>query len=527
VNRLLVPVLHGVEAPNDLRVRPDEEDTLVTVKSVVAALERLGYEAEPISIGFELARLKSLAGRNPLAVFNLVEAIGGDDALAFLPCVALDHLKLPYTGVCGDAQLLIRSKVQTKYLLRLQGLPTPDWWEAGQPVPSHRKVIVKSVHQHASLGMDSLSVVRGRHATQEIAGREQRYDGRFFAEGFIEGREFNVAVMENRGAPRVLPIPEIRFDALPRGRPSIVDWEAKWDTEAPAYYQTSRRFGLELREPRLAQRLTTLALDCWRLFELNGYARVDFRVDRRGQPFILEINANPCLAPDAGFVASAAQAGMGYDELIRAILANAAADRPALTGPAPEQLAGWHGKRQEPAQDDGPRLHWRTEVQPEDRGNVAQLVTRTGMFSDWEVKVAVELVQERLGRGAASGYEFLLADHAGTLAGYACYGPNAVSENGYELYWIAVDPRYQGCGLGRRLLYRIEQAALRAGGRTMWVETSSTEHFEPTRKFYRRNGYRKAAELKDFYRPGDNKVILAKGLEANVKLMPAAEHSLH
>ena len=159
MNRPLVPVLHGVEALNDLRVRPDEEDTLVTVKSVVAALERLGYEAEPVRTGFELEPLKSLAGRNPLAVFNLVESIGGDDALAFLPCITLDHLKMPYTGVRGDAQLLIRSKAQTKYLLRLQGLPTPDWWEPGQSVPSHRKVIVKSVRQHASLGLDTLSVV--------------------------------------------------------------------------------------------------------------------------------------------------------------------------------------------------------------------------------------------------------------------------------------------------------------------------------------------------------------------------------
>ena len=352
-------------------------------------------------------------------------------------------------------------------------------------------------------------------------------NGKFFAEAFIEGREFNVAVLEHNGAPKVLPIPEIRFDALPRGRPSIVDWEAKWDTDAPAYYQTSRRFGLELREPSLARRLTTLALDCWRLFDLNGYVRVDFRVNHRGQPFILEINANPCLAPDAGFVASAEQAGMGYDDLIKAILANATARDRAATDAESEAPADRSASRPEPAPGERPRLRWRMEVRPADRGNVEKLINQTGMFSDWEVKVAVELVQERLAHGAASGYEFMMVEQAGALVAYACYGQNAVSENGYELYWIAVDPRYQGCGLGRRMLQRVEQAALRAGGRTMWVETSSTEQFKPTRKFYRKNGYRKAAELKDFYRPGDNKVILAKGLDVHAREMTPAAHSLH
>jgi ribosomal protein S18 acetylase RimI-like enzyme len=129
--------------------------------------------------------------------------------------------------------------------------------------------------------------------------------------------------------------------------------------------------------------------------------------------------------------------------------------------------------------------------------------------------VAVELVEARLGQGLASGYRFLFADGDGQLDGYVCYGPIALTKSSYDLYWIAVQPDAQRAGLGRRLMDAAEAAARALGATAMYVETSSRPQYEPTRAFYRRIGYRSAAELPDFYGPGDGQVIFAKRLRPN------------
>lgn len=313
-----VPVIHA-----SLADRPDEADTLVAAEAVRAALERLGHETEIIALDLDFAVLEALARRRPLAVFNLVEAVRGDATLAHLAPALLGHLGLPFTGCGLAASLATMSKMMTKHALKALGLPTPDWWTSEDEVPGEARVIVKSVWEHASFGMDTGSVVPGSRAAAEMAARKARFGGGFFAERYLPGREFNVAILAGGEGPEVLPIQEIRFDELEPDRPRIVDYEAKWDETSAAFHNTPRRFGLETREPALASRLTELALACWRGFGLAGYARVDLRAGESWEPYILEINTNPCITPDAGFVATAAQAGLSYDALIGRILAAA------------------------------------------------------------------------------------------------------------------------------------------------------------------------------------------------------------
>jgi D-alanine-D-alanine ligase len=313
-----VPVIHSA-VPG----RPDEQDTLDTAAAVAAALGRLGFLSEIVDIGSDFVPLTRLAARNPHAVFNLVESVGGNGSLAHLPVRLMERLGLRYTGANAGACALTISKIQTKTALTSQGIPTPAWWTGAAEIPGRVRVIVKSDSEHASLGIDANSVVDGRDAGCEMAGRERRFGGQFFAEEFIEGREFNVALIDEDGAPMVLPIPEILFDDLPAGRPRIVDYEAKWNPESHAYHNTPRCFGVEDREPVLAAGLTRLALACWHAAGLSGYARVDFRVDCHGRPTVLEINTNPCLAKDAGFVATAATVGILYDDLIARVVSAA------------------------------------------------------------------------------------------------------------------------------------------------------------------------------------------------------------
>jgi len=316
---LFVPVVHGAALD-----RADEADTLVAAEAVADALAQLGYRTEIVGIDLNLSRIEELASRKPDLVFNLVEALAGDARLAHLAPAAFEHFGLRYTGGGSAALSATQSKMAAKRCLRLNNLPTPDWWSNGDAIPDSQTVIVKSDSEHASVGLDEKSVVAGRAAARaEIKYREINFGGRFFAERFIDGREFNVGILDGPSGPVILPMAEIVFDGLPADRPRIVDYDAKWNPESEAYHRTPRRFGIERGEPFLARRLRDLGFDCWRCFDLSGYARVDLRVAANGEPTILEINVNPALAPDSGFVASANEAGLSYSHLIARIVSGA------------------------------------------------------------------------------------------------------------------------------------------------------------------------------------------------------------
>jgi ribosomal protein S18 acetylase RimI-like enzyme len=157
-------------------------------------------------------------------------------------------------------------------------------------------------------------------------------------------------------------------------------------------------------------------------------------------------------------------------------------------------------------------LRFRDEPVEADRQAVRDLVASTGFFSDEEIAVAVELVEARLSQGLASGYRFIFAEREGVLAGYVCFGPIPLTRSSFDLYWIAVRPAAQRSGLGRRLMDMAEAAAIELGGTAMYVETSTRAQYSPTRAFYQRLGYRLAAELPDFYAPGDGQAIFMKPL---------------
>jgi GNAT superfamily N-acetyltransferase len=161
-------------------------------------------------------------------------------------------------------------------------------------------------------------------------------------------------------------------------------------------------------------------------------------------------------------------------------------------------------------------FRWRDEPEPQDIEQVRSLVAATGFFTPAEITVAAELVEERLADGADSGYHFVLADCAGTpvgdLAAFACFGPITLTESAFDLYWIATHPDHQGKGLGRATLTRAEAAMRILGASRHYAETSSTALYAPTRAFYLGTGFRLAAQIPDFYRTGDDKIIYERVL---------------
>jgi ribosomal protein S18 acetylase RimI-like enzyme len=147
-------------------------------------------------------------------------------------------------------------------------------------------------------------------------------------------------------------------------------------------------------------------------------------------------------------------------------------------------------------------------LQPKHRGPIEAILRATVVFSDEEIGVAVDLFDA----GAREGYEFVGAFDGEQLIGYACYGLTPSTEGTYDLYWIAVDPRSQGSGAGRALMNEVERVLQERNARLMVVETSSRATYAPTRRFYDRLGYAESARLRDFYAPGDDRLVLTKRL---------------
>lgn len=316
-----VLVLHsdiGADAP------PEEADTLMTARAIAETLRDLGHSAAlaPFVSSPDGVRA-AIDGAHADIVFNMVESVFGHDGLASVAPAMFEKLGVPYTGSGAATIALAGDKPLAKRILRAAGLPTPDWlmppdWTGCDEAARY---VVKSATEDASLGLDDGAVVVGRSA---IATRMRaclaRYGGRWFAERYIDGREFNVAMLEKDGAINALPVPEMRFENWPEGRPRIVGYQAKWDPGSIESENTVRGFGLERNDAALASDLTDLAQQAMRLFGLRGYARVDFRVDEQGRATILEVNPNPSLDPEAGFAAAAVQAGLTYNDLIAHIL---------------------------------------------------------------------------------------------------------------------------------------------------------------------------------------------------------------
>jgi acetoin utilization deacetylase AcuC-like enzyme/GNAT superfamily N-acetyltransferase len=155
-------------------------------------------------------------------------------------------------------------------------------------------------------------------------------------------------------------------------------------------------------------------------------------------------------------------------------------------------------------------LDFREAVFSEDVRAIRDLVAAAGVFSAGEVAIACELADERIARGAAADYEFVFAEHAGQIVGYACYGPIPGTRARYDLYWIVVDTSARRLGVGAQLVARVEAAVHAAGGERLYVDTSTSGNYRPARDFYPRMGYRVAAELPEFYGPDDGKVIFVK-----------------
>lgn len=319
---------------------PDEADSVRQAATVAAALQESGAET-----GLLIFRERDLASTlgdllaaRPGVVFNLVEAGEERQEVNYLPPLMLRSLDIPFTGSGTDAMLLTTDKVVAKAMMVAHGIPTPDWIGQAHDASADdgRRYLIKPLRGDGSVGIHErrLLLLEGAEAARDgLRDVEADHPRSWFAERYVEGREFNLSVLEVDGEPRVLPAAEIRFDAFPPDMPRVVGYRAKWVPDSFEYRNAVRTFDFGPEDEGLLKELRGLAAACWDLFGLDGYGRVDFRVDADGRPWVLEVNCNPAMAPGTGFVAAAEQAGLGYPELCAAIVEAAAQEKAPAASP--------------------------------------------------------------------------------------------------------------------------------------------------------------------------------------------------
>lgn len=304
---------------------PDELDILAQVELAEKSLKESGHETVTITANLNLQKLHDdLLEIKPDFIFNLVESINNCGKLLHLAPAVFEYLKIPYTGVQVEGLFVTTNKPLTKQLMNNYGIPTPGWFELNESnlLNPEKMYLVKPKSEDGSLGFDDDLVFFGRE-TEKFEKINDLSPADYFIEEYIEGREFNVSVLGGSTGPEILPVPEMKFTDFPDGKPKILGFRAKWDENSFEYNNTTRSFIDEDKEPALVNNLKQICLKCWKVFNLSGFARVDFRVDNKGTSYVLEINANPCITPGSGFFSACEEKNYSFAYVTERIIEDA------------------------------------------------------------------------------------------------------------------------------------------------------------------------------------------------------------
>ncbi len=317
---------------NDVQsVDKGEAKDLVSAQGVALAARaveealRPNHEVACVPVPFDPLEVLAEYDATEWVAFNLLEGLGSRADLEPEAVAILERLGYRHTGSSPETMALCLNKARTKRLLTSLGIPTPSFQlcddanvEFHVPLPA----IVKPVAEDASLGIDDGAVV----TTVEELRRRVEYVVRTYrepalVEEFVEGREFNVALWGN-GTAECLPLAEIDYSSFPDPLRRICSYAAKWEPEREEYHNTPVTCPADVASP-LAERIRGVAIAAYEAAGCRGYARVDMR-ERGGQPYVLEINPNPDISPDAGFARAALAGGYPYPQMVEKILELAA-----------------------------------------------------------------------------------------------------------------------------------------------------------------------------------------------------------
>jgi D-alanine-D-alanine ligase len=308
---------------------PDVTSVRDSAKAITRALAESGHTVELSGVhGVEVYTvLAQIRAQKYDLLFNLCESMDNNSLNEPTFAGLLDLFGIRYTGADLLALASCLHKQRTKDILLAHGVPTPPYRylldEAALADPALDALdypwFVKLAHEDASLGITEANLARDAGALRTRSLELMReYKQAVIAERYVEGREINVTVMGNGSEARTLPLHEIDFAAMPADRPHIVSYAAKWE-EGHVDYAGTKPVPLRDATPAMIAAVEQVALDAYRAVELRDYGRVDLRVDADGQPWVIDVNPNPDISPDAGVTRAAAAAGMTYPQMVAEI----------------------------------------------------------------------------------------------------------------------------------------------------------------------------------------------------------------
>jgi D-alanine-D-alanine ligase len=299
----------------------DELDVLDQVAHIEKHLVDIGISVYRKGITeMFMSEIAELAKEKPDFVFNLVESINNKGELIYFVPALLNLYSIPYSGNSLESIFLTTNKTICSNSMKNAGINNPGSYLPSKPklLKPGRKYIIKPIWEDGSLGITSDSVFECKPGFEaKLKGLD---DAHWFIEDFIDGREFNISLLAGKDGPEVLPPAEIVFVNYDESRPRIIDFKAKWEIDSFEYINTVREFPGNKINNHLATNLKEAALACWHLFSLKGYARVDVRTDNNDNVFVIEINGNPCISPDGGFVAATKEAGYPFTDVLQRII---------------------------------------------------------------------------------------------------------------------------------------------------------------------------------------------------------------
>jgi D-alanine-D-alanine ligase len=312
--------------PTNTGERLSEESVADMAGQVRGAVEALGCRVTLIPLQRSLYTfLHKIKESNLDLLINLCEGYFGRPQWESNVAGIFEILGISFTGSDSKTLALCQDKYRAKAVMRTSGLPTARAQlitaeDAPRAIPL--PVIIKPNNEDASLGIYPESVARAEEDYKAQVSRVFRNYGRqAIVESFIDGREFNVAVMENSEIVP-LPVSEIDFSELPKGHPRILSYDAKWFEDHPLFQKTPPVCPAPIDEA-LRERLQSTAAEAFRVMGCRDYARIDMRMDAKGRLYILEVNPNPDISLNAGYARSLAAAGIGYPDFWKTMVDNA------------------------------------------------------------------------------------------------------------------------------------------------------------------------------------------------------------
>ncbi len=520
--------------PTQLPFKPEYPVRVSTIKEeyeqIASALQSEGYHAWLFNLENDLQKLEYLLQHNrPDVVFNFVESFHDDADLEGAIAGMLDLYGTRYTGSQPFALALCQDKIFTKHILLAHGLPTPRFQvffepRVTDPLTLDFPLIVKPACEDASGGIDQTSVV---HDRDQLVRKLEQVINEFcppaLVEEFIDGPELHVSVWGN-DAPQVLPAIEFDFSALPAGYPPLVSYAIKWNPLEESYHRVHTRCPAEL-PLEIQRQVEEIAKRAYEASWCRDYARLDIRL-RENQAYILEVNPNPDLTPGVSFMDSAERAGYSFAATLARIVEMARGRDVYPTVPQTSREATESSishvdlaasSEKISAEEGGPvgptrLLSSASEARPvrdSDRYPLHALISRIDIFSASEKSVACELVDLSMD-APHTGYATSVAVTHGDISAFINFGSASLASGVYEIYWIAVDPRFRRQGLGRILIEECIRDVQRRNGRMLLLETSQHQRYAATRNFYSAVGFRPESYIRDYYAPGEDLVVYGK-----------------